>query len=69
MVMVNENTQDNRGKTLSLSLAILESLENAGLALVPEQPTKEMLVAGAAAGDIDTNKAAKIYTAILDDAS
>ena len=53
------------GGALDLALDVLAALTAAGLAVVPVDPTPEMIRAGAAAGGVDDAKAATIFAAML----
>ncbi len=53
------------GGALDLALDVLAALSAAGLAVVPVEPTHEMVRAGAAAGDVDEAKAAAVFAAML----
>ncbi len=52
-------------KAFDLALDALSAIGQAGLIVVPAEPTSEMLEAGAAAGEIATPNAYRIYKAML----
>lgn len=56
----------NRSQELWTSLAVLKDMGDAGLAVVPREPTVEMLVAGSHIAGLDSATARKLYLAMLD---
>jgi hypothetical protein len=73
----NLTDQINRGKkmdskatrlsqNLKLALSELEDLGDLGIKFVPWQPSPTMIEAGARAGGVDNELAAKIYRAMLE---
>ncbi|HAD87129.1 MAG TPA: hypothetical protein DCG48_07175 [Rhodospirillaceae bacterium] len=51
---------------LSRALVEIQDLADSGIKFVPERPSPAMTQAGALAGGIDEDKAAKIYRAMLE---
>ena len=64
---MNENAQALQSERRDLldSLRFLEQLRDAGLMVIPAAPTQAMLQAGAEAGGIDANVAARIFHAMV----
>ena len=59
MTDYNEDTS-----RLETALAVTSAITEFGYALLPGQPTAEMLAAGSKAGDLTLEQAYKIYTAM-----
>ncbi len=58
-------TREGTGQTMSDALHVLSAISMAGLAVVPREPTAEMLTAGAMAVGISTPILYKAWQAIL----
>ncbi|MCH8918809.1 MAG: hypothetical protein IIC52_12230 [Proteobacteria bacterium] len=58
-------TRQGTGQTMSDALHVLSAISMAGLAVVPREPTAEMLTAGALAAGISTPILYKAWQAIL----
>lgn len=58
-------TPEGAGQTMSDALHVLSAISMAGLAVVPREPTAEMLTAGALAVGISTPILYKAWHAIL----
>lgn len=61
----NAHALQSERQDLLESLRFLEQLRDAGLMVVPTAPTQAMLQAGAEAGGIDVNMAARVFHAML----
>ncbi len=59
-----DQNEEELSETLSLTLSILDEMGKAGLLVVPNMPTGEMLRAGAIAGDTDIGTAMAVYDAM-----
>ena len=64
---MNDNSSPVRdGRSpLAETLMLLKHLQEAGMHVVPASPTRAMLQAGAEAGGIDPNTAARVFYAML----
>ncbi len=58
-------TRDGTGQTMADALHVLAAISLAGLAVVPREPTAEMLTAGAQVANVPTPKLYAAWHAIL----
>lgn len=65
---MNDNLQPLPSERQHLldSLKFLEQLRDAGLMVMPAEPTQAMLQAGAEAGGVDVNTVARVFHAMLE---
>ena len=59
-------TREGMGQTMTDALQVLSAISMVGLAVVPREPTAEMLNAGAQAAGVTTSTLYKAWHAILD---
>lgn len=66
MTVKEDAKHDPRGsRALQNALDAVGAVGDSGFVLVPSEPTREMMLAGAQAGNIDPGLARRVYRAML----
>ena len=63
--MAKKTTPGAMSRPLRMALELVEAIADAGLALVPAQPTAAMVKAGAIAGVVGPETAVRVYRAMV----